>query len=179
MSGEINRKKKGRGRPKKDDNQVESDGGLCVVSGKKEDNTGGASLVTKLTFGFLLVTFILASSLFLMDYKSGQAKQLISELSPEVLEALERAQEGIDVALDKMKIRETIGEIQRRLSPALDEMKIWISKATDEIEALSKKVNIGEKTLADYLFAARQKERMELEKEEKLKKRAGNKEETE
>ena len=82
---------------------------------------------------------------------------MISELSPEVLEALERAQEGIDVALDKMKIRETIGEIQRRLSPALDEMKIWISKATDEIEALSKKVNIGEKTLADYLFAARQK----------------------
>ena len=34
MSGEVGRKKKGgRGKSKKDDVQLDSDGGLCVVSG--------------------------------------------------------------------------------------------------------------------------------------------------
>ena len=132
--------------------------------------------------------FILASSLYLLDYKSGQANQLISELSPELLEALEKAQEGINVALEKLKIRETLGKVQKSLAPtienvqktldsafekmkiqetfgkvqeslapALDQMKTLVAKATDEIEVLSQKVPLGEKTLADYLFAARRK----------------------
>ena len=165
------------------------------IPGKKEDNDGGASLLTKFIFTVSLVIFVLASTLYLLDYKSGQANQLISELSPEVLEALEKAQEGINLALEKLKIRETfetikktlaptleklkiqetlgtvqkslasgleklkiqetLGNIQKSVAPALDKMKTWVAKATDEIEALSQKVTLGEKTLADYLFAAR------------------------
>ena len=115
---------------------------------------------------------------------------MISELSPEVLEALEKAREGINLALEKLKIRETLGNLQKSLAPTLeklkieetlgnvqkslisalekvressapvlDQMKTLVAKATDEIEALSQKVNVGEKTLADYLFAARRKVR--------------------
>ena len=120
---------------------------------------------------------------------------MISELSPEILEALEKAQEGINLALEKLKIRETfetikktlaptleklkiqetlgtvqkslasgleklkiqeiLGNVQKSLAPALEQLKTWVAKATDEIEALSQKVTLGEKTLADYLFAAR------------------------
>ena len=115
---------------------------------------------------------------------------MISELSPEVLEALEKAREGINLALEKLKIRETLGNLQKSLAPTLeklkieetlgnvqkslisalekvressapvlDQMKTLVAKATDEVEALSQKVNVGEKTLADYLFAARRKVR--------------------
>ena len=102
---------------------------------------------------------------------------MISKLSPEVLEALEKAQEGINLALgkvretlgtvqksmapvlEKLKIQEIFGKVQESLAPALDQMKTWVAKATDEIEVLSQKVNLGEKTLADYLFSARQKVR--------------------
>ena len=211
MSGEVSRKKKyNKGKSKKDDVQLDSNGGLCVVSGienwykyslltpdhnpsilgKKEDNVGGASCLTKFIFTVVFVIFILASSLYLLDYKSGKANQLISELSPEVFEALEKAQEGINLALEKLKIRETLGTVQKSLAPALEKLKIqetlgtvqkslatalekvressapaldqlktWVAKASDEIEALSQKVNLGEKTLADYLFAARRKVR--------------------
>ena len=160
------------------------------IPGKKEENVGGASLLTKFIFTVLLVIFMLASSLYLLDYKSGQANQLISELSPEVLEALEKAQEGINLALEKLKIRETLanvqkslaptleklkiqetlgnvqkslisalGKVQESLAPVLDQLKTLVVAATDEIEALSQKVPVGEKTLADYLFAARRKVR--------------------
>lgn len=145
------------------------------ILGKKEDNVGGASFLSKFIFTALLVIFILATSLYLLDYKSGQANQLISKLSPEVVEALEKAQEGINLALgkiretlepvqkslaptlEKLKIQETLGKVQDSLAPALDQLKTWVAKATDEIEVLSQKIHLGEKTLADYLFAARQK----------------------
>ena len=118
----------------------------------------------------MLVIFILATSLYVLDYKSGQANQLISKLSPEVVEALEKAQEGINSALgkiretlapilEKLKIQEILGKVQESLAPALDQLKTLLAKATDGIEELSEKCKMGEKTLADYLFAARRQVR--------------------
>ena len=74
------------------------------------------------------------------------------------------------LTLEKLKIPETLenvqkslisalGKVRESLAPVLDQMKTLLAKVTDEIEALSQKVNVGEKTLADYLFAARRKVR--------------------
>ena len=114
---------------------------MYFLTGKKEE--GGASLLTKLTFSLLLVTFILVSSLYLVDYKSGQAKQFISELSPEVMEAIEHAQEGLDLALDKIKIlaskvSASIGELVKKY-PALEKVQDGLYIAFDKIRSLSLK----------------------------------------
>ena len=118
-----------------------------------------------------------------MDYKNGQAKQLFSELSPEIQEAIEKAQDGFNHLLEKIKtwasgasdsinefikknpsleklkqsLTDALKKVKESSIIALEKSQIWILKASDEIELLSEKVPLGDKTLADVLFASRRK----------------------
>ena len=67
-----------------------------------------------------------------MDYKKGQLEQMTSSLPPEVLQAAEKA-----------------GKV---LAEVLDKVRTFNTQVLLKVEELSKKVPIGDKTLADYIF---------------------------
>ena len=91
MSGEAKNKKhygKGKGGKgamkglEKEENKTNG-----VSNGRKKDKqeaAAGASLLTKLIFGVLLISFTLVASVYLVDYKQGQLAKLTASLPPEV-----------------------------------------------------------------------------------------------
>ena len=72
----------------------------------------------------------------MLDYKQGQLDQLKSQLPPEVHEAVEKA-----------------GKL---LADFLVKVKAFNTQVLLKAEELSAKIQIGDKTLADYIFNAKQ-----------------------
>ena len=107
---------------------------FLMFAGKRKEkfDDTGASFCTKLVFFVLFFSFTLTTSLFLMDYKKGQLEQMTSSLPPEVLQAAEK-----------------VGKIGAEV---LDKVRAFNTQVLLKVEELSRKVPIGDKTLADYIF---------------------------
>merc|ERR1712012_1306389 len=122
------------GKGKKEDSLGEADNGVSVSAGKRKEkfDDTGASFCTKLSFFVLFFSFTLTTSLFLMDYKKGQLEQMTSSLPPEVLQVAEK-----------------VGKIGAEV---LDKVRAFNTQVLLKVEELSRKVPIGDKTLADYIF---------------------------
>ena len=103
---------------------------------KSKADDSGASFCTKFVFFILLVSFCVTGALFMLDYKQGQLNQLKSQLPPEVHEAVEKA-----------------GKL---LADFLVKVKAFNTQVLLKAEELSAKIQIGDKTLADYIFNAKQ-----------------------
>ena len=103
---------------------------------KSKADDSGASFCTKFVFFILLVSFCVTTALFMLDYKQGQLDQLKSQLPPEVHEAVEKA-----------------GKL---LADFLVKVKAFNTQVLLKAEELSAKIQIGDKTLADYIFNAKQ-----------------------
>ena len=109
---------------------------MIFSGGSKEKNAdSGASFCTKLLFFIFLFSFTLTLTLFLVDYKTGQLHQLRSQLPPEVQELIEKA-----------------GDV---LADFIVKVRKFNTQVLMKVEELSRKVPVGDKTLADYLFAAK------------------------
>ena len=99
-------------------------------------------MVTKLVFFALLFAFVLSASLFSLDYQRGQIGILTSRVPPEVVDAL-------------VKVN---GEIKN----SFGKFKAYLLTVTSQ-------VNIGELTLADYIFSGdKQREREKLAEERRI-----------
>ena len=86
-------------------------------------------------FYILLLSFILTSSLFLLDYKQGQLQELKAQLPPEVYGVLEVA-----------------AKVTGDLTIKVRELN---TQALGKIAEMSSKVPVGDKTLADILFSGK------------------------
>ena len=106
-----------------------------LLGGKDKYADSGASFCTKIVFFIMLFSFSLTATLFLMDYKSGQLEQFTSQLPPEVHEAAEKA---------KVVLADFLVQVRK-----------FNTQVLMKIEEFSKKVQIGDKTLADYIFASK------------------------
>ena len=92
-------------------------------------------MCTKLVFFVLLVSFILTSSLFLLDYKQGQLQELKAQLPPEVHDILDKA-------------AKVAGDLSAEVRKFNTQMLV-------KVEELSSQVPVGDKTLADILFSGK------------------------
>jgi len=92
MSGEAKKRfNKGKGKGKKSLLEDQSEEprvngmGNGTRRGKGHQATAsGASLLTKIVFGLLLTSFILVSSVYIVDYKQGHLTKLAATLPPEL-----------------------------------------------------------------------------------------------
>jgi len=143
MSGEAKARgkgKKGGFRGKKgshtEDEEVSNGIGNGHASKRKQERleaAGGASILTKLVFSVLLITFTLVASVYLVDYKQGQLAKLTASLPPEVRQAATKG--------------------DQLLSQLADNVKGNVAAAKTKVEQIARGIDIGEKgTLGDLIF---------------------------
>ena len=96
-----------------------------------------------MVFYVLLLSFILTSSLFLLDYKQGQLQELKTQLPPELNEIIDKA-------------AKMAGNLSDKIMEFNTQMLV-------KIEELSSRVPVGDKTLADILFSGKAKAKQEAE----------------
>jgi len=140
MSGEAKKYKgKGKGKGKKSSLSEEEGVSNGISNGhglkKKErlEAAEGASIITKLVFSVLLVTFTLVASVYLVDYKQGQLAKLTATLPPEVRQAASKG--------------------DQLLSQLADNVKGNVGAAKAKVEEIARGIDIGDKgTLGDLLF---------------------------
>jgi len=140
MSGEAKKYKgKGKGKGKKSSLSEEEGVSNGISNGhglkRKErlEAAEGASIITKLVFSVLLVTFTLVASVYLVDYKQGQLAKLTATLPPEVRQAASKG--------------------DQLLSQLADNVKGNVGAAKAKVEEIARGIDIGDKgTLGDLLF---------------------------
>jgi len=143
MSGEAKARgkgKKGGYRGKKGSHTEEEEISNGIGNGhaskrkqERQEAAGGASILTKLVFSVLLITFTLVASVYLVDYKQGQLAKLTASLPPEVKQAATKG--------------------DQLLSQLADNVKGNVAAARTKVEQIARGIDIGEKgTLGDLIF---------------------------
>ena len=132
-----NKNAKGKGKKSLVEDDHKTDG--VSLGGKRDkSDAGGAGFFNEIVFGIILLTFILTTALFLVDYKQGQVAQLSFTLPPAVQDF------GKKVDIAAFAVTENVKQV--------------VAEALIKAEELSKKVPLGEdRTLADVIFNTKEK----------------------